>query len=161
GAVLVNVGTSWGFLNYFLTLREIKRQSHIRYVPLVHDCIPLLFPEFCNPDLVCDFINWMSHMLGQADLVLTNSENTRKDVGAVADELGANLPPAAAIRLNGEYRLHRADPDPEGDREVRSVLASHNLDVEDFVLFVSTIEPRKNHTLALNAWSRLLKSRPA
>ena len=45
GAFLVSVGTSWGFLNYFLTIRDVKRRSRIRYVPLVHDCIPLLFPE--------------------------------------------------------------------------------------------------------------------
>src|SRR5262249_1851341 len=32
GSYLVNVGTSWGFLNYFLSLREIKRRSNVRYV---------------------------------------------------------------------------------------------------------------------------------
>jgi glycosyltransferase involved in cell wall biosynthesis len=159
GGVLVNVGTSWGFLNYFLTIREIKRRSHIRYVPLVHDCIPLLFPEFCNPNLVCDFINWIPHMIGHADLILTNSDNTRKDVCNVADELAEKLPPAVTIRLNGEYRNDLASPDPEHERAAWAVLSFHNLDVEDFVLFVSTIEPRKNHMLALNAWSRMLKSR--
>lgn len=87
GAYLVNVGTSWGFLNYFLSIRDLKQRVGLRYVPLVHDCIPLIYPEFCNPNLVCDFINWVSLMIGHADLILTNSENTRMDLGKVAAEL--------------------------------------------------------------------------
>jgi len=160
GCYLVNVGTSWGFLNYFLSLREAKRLSQIRYVPLVHDCIPLLFPEFCNSNLVRDFINWISHMVGHADLILTNSENTRKDVSKVADDLGVKLPPTATVRLNGEYGDRFTDADPGKDRAAQVALASHNLDMEDFVLLVSTIEPRKNHMLAFNAWARMLKTRP-
>jgi glycosyltransferase involved in cell wall biosynthesis len=160
GCFLVNVGTSWGFLNYFLSLRESKRLSQIRYVPLVHDCIPLIYPEFCNPNLVRDFVNWISQMFGHADLILTNSENTRKDVRNAAEELRMTLPPTATIHLNGEYRRHVVDANPDTDRATLESLSFHNLDVEDFVLLVSTIEPRKNHTLALNAWSRMLKSRP-
>lgn len=157
GSFLVNVGTSWGFLNYFMRLREIKRRHNVRYVPLVHDCIPILYPEFCNPNLVCDFINWMSHMLKHADLVLTNSENTRRDVLKVAQELNVTSPPIVVTRLNGEYgggATYAGD-----NHEALEVLSENNLDLSDFVLFVSTIEPRKNHTLALSAWSRMLKSR--
>jgi glycosyltransferase involved in cell wall biosynthesis len=161
GCYLVNVGTSWGFLNYFLSIRESKRLSKIRYVPLVHDCIPLMFQEFCNPNLVRDFVNWFCHMVGHADLILTNSENTRKDIFKAADELGAKLPQTATIYLNGEYRDYGVDTNQERDRTTLSTLSVHNLDVDDFVLLVSTIEPRKNHMLALNAWSHMLKNRPA
>ncbi len=157
GAYLVNVGTSWGFLNYFLSIREAKRRNRIRYVPLVHDCIPLIYPEFCNPNLVFDFINWISHMLGHADLILANSENTKLDVVKVAPQIGATLSDLVTMRLNGEYGVQSDITEP--DRASQDVLRAHNLDVEDFVLMVSTIEPRKNHMLALNAWSRLLKTR--
>lgn len=159
GEHLVNVGTSWGFLNYFLTLREAKRRFGIRYVPMIHDCIPLLFPEFCNPNLVGDFINWISHMLVEADLILSNSENTRKDLATVAAQLGSALPPVGVLRLNGEYGKNITDP--EEDTAAVEALRLNNLDVTDYVLFVSTIEPRKNHMLALNAWSSMLKKAPA
>jgi glycosyltransferase involved in cell wall biosynthesis len=161
GAYLVNVGTSWGFINYFLSIRESKRLSDIRYVPLVHDCIPLIFPEFCNPDLIKDFINWITHMIGHADFILINSENTRKDLCKVADELGMTLPPTASIRFNGECGDQAATTKRKDDRATQATLSAQNLDVEDFALLVSTIEPRKNHMLALNAWSRMIKTRPA
>jgi glycosyltransferase involved in cell wall biosynthesis len=160
GACLVNVGTSWGFLNYFHSIREAKRRSQIRYLPLVHDCIPLLFPEFCGVGLVPDFINWITLMIEHADVILTNSENTRKDVVKTADELGVTMPPTATIYLNGEYCDCAEDAGPETERATQAALAAHNLDVGDYVLLVSTIEPRKNHALALNAWSHMLKTRP-
>lgn len=160
GAFLINTGTSWGFLNYFLALREAKRRSRIFYVPLVHDCIPLLYPEFCDPNLVRDFINWITQMIGDADLILTNSDNTLSDVRKVAERLGAKLPMIVTTRLDGSYGAETGD-DPEADRASLNLLQVNNLDFEDFVLFVSTIEPRKNHMLALNAWSRMIKARPA
>ena len=160
GAYLVNVGTSWGFLNYFHSIREARRRSQIRYLPLVHDCIPLLFPEFCGVGLVPDFINWITLVVEHADLILTNSENTRKDVVKTADELGVAMPPTATIYLNGKYGDRAEDNSPETDRATRAALAAHNLDVGDYVLLVSTIEPRKNHALVLNAWSHMLKERP-
>jgi glycosyltransferase involved in cell wall biosynthesis len=159
GAYLVNVGTSWGFLNYFHSIREAKRRSQIRYLPLVHDCIPLLFPEFCGVGLVPDFINWITLMIEHADVILTNSENTRKDVVRTADELGVTMPPTATIYLNGEYGDRAEDAGPETEQATRAALAAYNLDVGDYVLLVSTIEPRKNHALVLNAWSHMLKTR--
>jgi glycosyltransferase involved in cell wall biosynthesis len=160
GAYLVNVGTSWGFLNYFHSIREAKRRSQIRYLPLVHDCIPLLFPEFCGIGLVPDFINWITLMIEHADVILTNSENTRKDVVKTADELGVSMPSTATLYLNGEYGDRAENVSVETERATRAALAAHNLDVGDYVLLVSTIEPRKNHALVLNAWSHMLKTRP-
>jgi glycosyltransferase involved in cell wall biosynthesis len=158
GCALVNPGTSWGYLNYFLAVRNAKRQYAIVYVPLVHDCIPLIYQEFCNPVLVHDFINWMSGILTHADLILTNSENTKADFRKAAAELG--LPPTqcATVHLNGQFGAAPGDNEYQ-DRAALDVLRDHNLDIEDFVLFVSTIEPRKNHAIALSAWSRMLKSK--
>ena len=160
GTYLVNVGTSWGYWNYFLSIRDLQIRANLRYVPLVHDCIPILFPEYCNPNLVCDFINWICGMMRHAEIVLTNSENTRADVIKVADTLGEALPRIVTVPLNGLHSSAAGIETVCKSATVAEALKAENLDVEDFVLFVSTIEPRKNHTVALNAWSRLLKTRP-
>ena len=58
--------------------------------------------------------------------------------------------------LNGRFSTSHA-----GEAERTGALAAlrqHNLDVREFVLFVSTIEPRKNHTLAFSTWSKMIKA---
>ena len=59
GAVLVNLGASWPHLNYFLKLRNAKARSGIRYIPFVHDCVPVLMPEHCVDATVRSYIDWL------------------------------------------------------------------------------------------------------
>jgi glycosyltransferase involved in cell wall biosynthesis len=155
---LVNVGTSWGYQNYFLVIRDIKRRFGVKYIPLVHDTIPLIFPEFCDQNLVTNFISWIDGMTEHADMVLANSQNTLNDLTSLAERLSQNLPPSRLLLLNGEFRA-RDGKNLDEKKKALAVLRSHNLDVDDYVLMVSTIEPRKNHMLAFNAWSRMLKTR--
>lgn len=158
GSTLVNVGTSWGYHNYFIVIREIKKIYNVRYAPLVHDTIPILFPQFCDQNLVADFINWVDGVAEHADLLFANSNNTLNDVKSIFTKIGKVLPPSYLLLLNGEFR-ERDGGDLDEQRKASALLRSHNLDVDDYVLMVSTIEPRKNHALALNAWSTMLKTR--
>jgi glycosyltransferase involved in cell wall biosynthesis len=157
-STLVNVGTSWGYWNYMLSVRHTKRRFGIKFAPLVHDCIPLLFPEFCDKRLIADFLNWLTGMLPYADLLFTNSENTLRDAKGFAGQLEIPPPPRTCVlRLNGEFSSNAVAASPERENDARDLLRSKNLDSEEYVLFVSTIEPRKNHVIAVNAWSRMLK----
>ena len=146
-----------GVLELFPGDPGCQERQAIRYVPLVHDCIPLLFQEFCNPVLVHDFVNWVSGILTHADLILTNSENTKADFYKASQELEVAPKTCETVYLNGAFSAARLDC-ADHDRAAVGVLRDNNLDVEDFVLLVSTIEPRKNHALALTAWSKMLKS---
>jgi glycosyltransferase involved in cell wall biosynthesis len=157
-SVLVNVGASWGYHNYFMVIREMKARYGLLYAPLVHDTIPLLFPQFCDQNLIMDFINWIDGVTEHADILLANSNNTLEDVTSVFSKLQKPMPPSLVLPLNGEFR-ERGNNDVDEGRKAEALLRLHNLDVENYVLMVSTIEPRKNHALALNAWSTMLKTR--
>ena len=50
-AILVNLGTSWG-AGYLLLVRNAKRAFGLRYVPFVHDVIPLKAPQYCTKETV-------------------------------------------------------------------------------------------------------------
>src|SRR6185312_13796731 len=58
GAFLINLGTSWWLPNYFLNIRTAKAHYGIKYVPFVHDCIPIAAPEHCVEGLTRQFIAW-------------------------------------------------------------------------------------------------------
>ena len=152
GAFLVNLGTSWWLQNYFLFVRDAKRRFGVRYVPFVHDMIPILFPEHCTKELTQDFISWALGVFQHADHFLTNSEATKRDLTAVAATLGSPIADAQAsvIRLDADFRK------PTSVALPRHELSRWGLGREPFVLFVATVESRKNHVGAFDAWLRLV-----
>jgi glycosyltransferase involved in cell wall biosynthesis len=151
-ALLVNLGTSWWLQNYFLHVREAKRRHGIRYVPFVHDFIPVMTPEHCVEQLTQDFLSWTFGVFEHADYFLTNSQATRDDLLTVAGILGCEVPPdrIAVIPLDADFRRK--------DRPALSaeILDRWSLASRSYVLFVSTVESRKNHVLAFEAWLDLI-----
>jgi glycosyltransferase involved in cell wall biosynthesis len=162
GAVLVTMGgtpSSW-LQNYFLILQSAKNQYGIRYVPFVHDCIPLLGAQHCSKELTGDFIGWLIGAFLHADGFLVNSRATAQDLASVARLLGRPEPRPAVVPLGAcSSSLTRGDPSRRGGD--RQILGRYGLKGRDFVLFVSTIESRKNHPHAFEAWLSLIKKRGA
>ncbi|MCR0982450.1 glycosyltransferase [Roseomonas populi] len=152
GTSLVNLGNSWGIPDYFRGLRAAQRSSGLRYVPFLHDCVPLVMPEHCVRTLVQDYVRWFSSMGVHAHGVLCNSECTRADGRRFLDALLPGLElPMEVVRLDADPRGNApADPSAlDGTRAPRPP--------EPYVLFVATIESRKDHLTAFRAWLALLR----
>jgi glycosyltransferase involved in cell wall biosynthesis len=153
GAFLINLGTSWWLQNYFLQIRCIKQKHQVRYVPFVHDMIPVLHGEFCPKALTQDFISWAIGVFEHADFFFVNSESTKRDLLRVGAFLGREVEPdlVSVVRLDADIRK------PGRVAAKTDLLRRFGLDGSPFVLFVSTIEPRKNHLRVFEAWLALLK----
>lgn len=146
GATLVNLGTSWWLRNYFLAVRRLKERFAVRYVPFVHDLIPLVAGEHCTPTLRRDFLRWLGGIFDHADGFVVNSKATRDDLLAVAKALGHTIPVGEPVRLDGRPRTAPRAFTGQGP-------------ANPFVLFVSTLESRKNHFMAFDAWHTLIRER--
>jgi glycosyltransferase involved in cell wall biosynthesis len=160
GAVLLNLGTSWWLQNYFLNVRLAKSLYGIKYVPFVHDFIPVMAPEHCVSDLRQDFITWAIGAFDHADFFLVNSKATLADLHAVGKKLGYAPRNAAVVTLDADFR-RALDPDAVAEEigDPIDYLHSLNLEKNNYVLFVSTIESRKNHLAAFSVWLKLIKRR--
>ena len=152
GASLINLGTSWWLQNYFLFVRHAKATRGIRYIPFVHDMIPIMAPEHCTRGLTQDFISWVIGVFDHADHFLVNSQATRSDLIKVAGMLGHRLDPSdvAVIPLDADFRKPGITELPA------KALDRWRLTPDGFVLFVSTIESRKGHLIAFEAWAELI-----
>jgi glycosyltransferase involved in cell wall biosynthesis len=150
GAFLINLGTSWWLQNYFLQVRRAQAEYGIQYVPFVHDFIPIIAPEHCVRELTQDFISWALGVFQHARFFLVNSQSTKRDLIAVAARLGHQVNPdqIEVIRLDADFRKPIAEPAARTHR-------TFGLRTGGYVLFVSTIESRKNHLGAFNAWLEL------
>ena len=121
----------------------LPRFRRIRSVFTLHDLIPLLFPEFHLP-LNRWFLNLMfPKFLRHADAIVAVSECTKRDairIYGVPEE-------KITVIYNGVDARFRPVGDPESLRRAR---ATYNLP-EAYILYVGTIEPRKNLVRLLEA----------
>lgn len=152
GASLINLGTSWWLQNYFLFVRDAKATRGIRYIPFVHDMIPIMAPEHCTRALTQDFISWAIGVFDHADHFLCNSNATKRDLIKVAAMIDRPIDPAdiAVIPLDTEFRKPGIAELPD------DALGQWGLHPDGFILFVSTIESRKGHLDAFDAWIELI-----
>lgn len=116
---------------------------------LMHDCIPLIYPEFCPREVNMDWRVSVGSLMAGTSVFLSNSECTRRDVIDMLITPAGSNQEVKKIRL-GDALLGQEQSESES-KKVRERLG---LD-EPYVLFVSTIEARKNHGLALRAWRTL------
>ncbi|WP_267389669.1 glycosyltransferase [Sphingomonas sp. GC_Shp_3] len=146
--VLINLGTSWSDRNYLLDVRTIRARDAVVYVPLVFDLIPLIGPRWFIHSLVRDYRAWFGSLLHSADGCLAISEATREDLLRKSVEWKVPVPRGAVpvVRLDGDFRQAAAGVE---------VLQGYGLNAQGYVLFVSTLEPRKNHQGAFEAWLTL------
>jgi len=150
-AVLVNLGSSLWVYDYFRFIRNAKAERQIRYIPLVHDMIPVMKPETCVAGILEDFPIWLVGLFQHADGFLANSQSTKRDLLTVAGRLGHQISEdrVEVMPLDADFRR-------PGENLADAVLDRWDLAGVAFALLVATIEPRKNHGLAFDAWAELL-----
>src|SRR5690606_21078205 len=122
-------------------------------IPFVHDMIPVMTPEHCVERLTQDFISWALGVYSHADHFLTNSEASRRDLIKVGATLGYEVKEenVKVIQLNADFRK------PITEIPVAETMQRYGLKPSDYVLFVSTVESRKNHLSAFKAWLDLIR----
>jgi glycosyltransferase involved in cell wall biosynthesis len=155
GGALVNLGTSWWIPDYLRRVREAKAAAPgLRYIPFLHDCIPLIVPEHCAAGLVDEFARWFAGLCLHADHVLCNSSCTEADFHRLSAAL---LPPGAPRIPTGLVRLDARTPPAPGGALAEAALPQPLRGGRPYVLCVGTIESRKNHLMLFQAWLALLR----
>lgn len=149
GDVLCALGAPWHDAHYQDRVTEFKAVTGASYAMLVHDLIPLVRPEYFEAGRAPYFAKVVAGTLPLADAIFTNSKATARDVSTWAAQHGIDLRrQPRPIPIGMGFNKRTAGPLPRG------------LDAGNFVLFVSTIEVRKNHLQAFHVWCRLLRELP-
>lgn len=146
GDVLLAIGATWQFAAYGGRIDRLRAEG-VRFAPFVHDMVPLLFPEWSVRSTTESFTRWVETVLTRADLLFTNSVATQRDVAAVARLHDLPIPRAVPVPIGATFSARAAEDAPP-------------LHPRPYVLFVSTIEPRKNHAGMLRLWREMIAGEP-
>ncbi|MHC2088948.1 glycosyltransferase family 4 protein [Methylobacterium sp. CM6244] len=139
---LVMLGASWSRSNYAGIVSALKSANiSCRKAILVHDMLPIEQPKLTFRSAHETFKRWIDLVLETADVIFTPSRATAEaliayqgfDCGRIVtldfgvSQIGDNTPPKP-LKVKGPY-----------------------------ILYVSSVHPRKNHRVAIKAWSLAFK----
>ncbi|WP_419730038.1 glycosyltransferase [Lichenicola sp.] len=151
GDVFLILGAAWSERGFGERLARMRTTYGIEPVLLIYDLIPALRPEWCARSLIDDFRHWLNSTLPQCGRLLAISQATARSVEDYARENALELiAPVQPIPIGSGF----------GTKQVLGARPLGLPPARSYVLFVSTLEARKNHILAFLVWQRLLSETP-
>lgn len=153
GDVLVLLDSSW-HLNIWDAVDACRRRGAI-VVVVLYDLIPHTHPQFCVPALAHSFNKWLRNAANRADAVIAISVTVALEFERTFSKLvGPKLPlPAISYFWLGSELDGVQSGEKSIATDIRRICDSGNPNY----VYVSTIEPRKNHAYALSAFEILWK----
>lgn len=144
GDVLISIGMDWNY-SYPKTFYYLRKIYGIKIVTCCYDLIPVVFPQYLHLDIVEKFTSYFLDVAEGSDVTLCISKQTEKDFNALLDQTGGRKVNTRVFTLG--------DNIPESHGEISSVV--QDLIEQPFILFVSSIERRKNHEVLYKAYHLL------
>lgn len=145
GDCLITVGFNLAS-EQFKALAALRSRIDLRVVSCCHDLIPWVRPDLTLDRIRRPFLIYLDQLVEISDHVVCNSVCTARDLGRYL-ETKSYVPSISVIRLGS--RMGQT-PNPMPSMAITSILD------QPFILFVSTIERRKNHQILLDAYRGLL-----
>lgn len=113
---------------------------------MIHDLIPIDFPQFATPQTTTNFNKRMQALTRHADFFIYNSSDTEQRMQHWLERWGT--------RVDGRVALLGTDPLP------RTASPPAKPAPVPYFVCLSTIEPRKNHRLLLDIWAEFHDTLP-
>lgn len=142
----VSLGLDWDQKDVVF-LYEQRQRLGFKTVLFCYDIIPVKLPHLCVSDVSNKFVKYFADLAWAADKIQCISECSRNDLQKLLTDLGAPVPDLEVVRLGCDIP---SLPDQAATPEVVSLMA------QKYLLFVSTIERRKNHETIYRAYTRLV-----
>jgi glycosyltransferase involved in cell wall biosynthesis len=130
-----------------LRRRRRNSKSRTKFVVTIHDLVGFIFPETFTLKMRLWQHLFVGNAVRVADRILADSEATKKDILRFYN-LDANLINVVYPPVGEQFRPI-TDP-----ATIASIRKTHNLP-EKFILYVGTLEPRKNVAALARAYAKL------
>lgn len=142
GDAFLSVGHDWA-LDFTTLFTKVTEGHGARLISFCHDLIPVRFPEYCLGADQDKMVTYFDTLFARSALVLCNSACTERDVVQHHANRGLPAPQTLVVPLGCDVPQSDVLPAPDVAPE------------EDFILYVSTIERRKNHQVLYDVYAEL------
>ncbi|OGD88785.1 hypothetical protein A3D81_01370 [Candidatus Curtissbacteria bacterium RIFCSPHIGHO2_02_FULL_40_17] len=126
------------------------RFSKVPYVITIHDLSYLHYPQMFKKNDLYQLVNWTKYSVKTAAHIVTVSETTKKDIIE-----NYSLDPSKITVTYEGYDKSRFKPQPKS--KIESVKKKYKI-AGDYIIFVGTLQPRKNIERLVDAFSLLTQN---
>jgi glycosyltransferase involved in cell wall biosynthesis len=136
---------------FWSPLLTLPVRARIPAVVTVHDLTVLLYPETHSLKVRLSIVPFIERSVEQARQVAADSEATARDLRSLFPQCSEKIR-VVYPGVDGEFR--------PGSQDAIAAIREELGCPEGYVLFVGTLEPRKNLSLLLEAWRFLRRNDP-
>ena len=152
--IFLDVDSAWNSPLKRPYLYPELRKVGAMIVTVVYDLLPLQFPDLAHPSTLRNWSQFISAVYTWSDLVFVISRSVEEEFLRHKELVGETRHiPTVVIKLGADFAVH-AEPTHE------ELAALAQFRDEEYILYVSTIEPRKMHSVALDAIALIHATRP-
>lgn len=138
---IISGGLDWEH-KHIRTIYNLRQKTKFKFISIIYDLIPINLPHYVVPHYVNLLTEYFGELLWTTDGCLCISDTTKRDL--IAYFLDNGLSPCKAYSFPLGTDLHKSSPASDS--------FPAKLKDKNYILYVSTIEPRKNHRVAYDAW---------
>lgn len=150
--VLFNSGDLWWQKKYVSVLLDLQARTGVRIVQMIHDLFVIDRPEWFKPGFARLFKGEFEKLAPHVDRWLTNSRFVTGQLTRYLERRSLPVQPSAVLPMGWDSFAHLS---MAADHRDDDVLQRYGLAGRPFILFVGTVEPRKNLSTLLDAFGLL------
>lgn len=148
-SILLTVGLPINFTNHTAAVKKIVKNKKMSYGTIIYDLIPYHLRDSLPPELCQRFSIWLAEIVNISDFIICISDYTKNQ-----------LKEFVSFHSHNERLTISTIPLGSNDQinKITSNINDRYLLEDDYCIYVSTIEERKNHLALLSVWDRLGRS---
>ena len=151
GSIFFDIDAVWnGNCHQRIDVFSKLSKQGVLIATYIYDVIPITNPEFFSRTVPgVGFYSYVAANLCCADMLITSVHATEDRLKTLANRFATPTPRCSVSWLGSDFKVKRTD----------SVVSQKAKDVASrgkYVLCVGTLEPRKNHTIVLDAYEKKL-----
>jgi glycosyltransferase involved in cell wall biosynthesis len=147
-----NPGDLWWQKRYVAAIGDLKKRTGVRILQMIHDLYVLHRPEWQPTGFSNVFADQVRGIAPLVDGWLTSSSFVKAQIAQCLRDWALPERPIDVLPMGWDSFARAPVRAPIGDQ---AILDRHGVGRQPFILFVGTVEPRKNLSLLLDAMEAL------
>lgn len=152
---IVSMGGAWAVhADHAFALARLGRATPARLITLVHDLARWKIGHLYSENQTREFVQNLRVVCDASTELLAYSDSTKQDLAEFIAQQGLQRKRMTRIVMGA---MHDKILQTNGEQDVLDRLQA--LAEKDYILYVATFDPRKNHRFLLDVWRRIRKIR--